>query len=418
MMNGRVWVESEPGKGSTFHFVVRFGIIAGQAPLQAPPSRDYLKGLHALIIDDNAVNRDILVDTLAGWGVKATTASSGSAGIELIESAPHAFTFVLLDAMMPNLDGFETARIIGSVAAERRPVLIMLSSAGLNDAEHWRSVGITACVTKPVLQSELLDAILNALGSVQQVQQDAGARIFTTPDMSPMDILVVEDHPVNQTLALTMLEKWGHRPTLAQDGLEALDKLSAHHYDLVLMDMQMPVMDGLEATRRFRAQETGVRTPIVAMTANAMEGDRETCLAAGMDDYLSKPIRAADLLAFLERYAPVRTVINEFDYAGALAGEDREILEIVAEPFVEGFPKDVATMRNALATRDLAVLQRTAHSIKGNCGIFGATPMVKTARMIEQYDPGRDADLDVDGLITTLADDFAILAASLKEFLG
>jgi PAS domain S-box-containing protein len=418
MMNGRIWVESEPGKGSTFHFIVRFGAAAGRPSTQAPPSPGYLKGLHALVIDDNAVNRDILIETLAGWGVEAASASSGSAGIELIESAPQAFGFVLLDAMMPNLDGFETARIIGTVPVERRPVLIMLSSAGLSDAEHWRSVGIAGYVTKPVLQPELLEAILNALGTARHVEKIAVAGAYPADGIPPMDILVVEDHPVNQKLALTMLEKWGHRPVLAQDGREALDMLSTRRYDLVLMDMQMPVMDGLEATRRFRIKESGRRTPIVAMTANAMEGDRETCLAAGMDDYLSKPIRAADLLAFLERYAPVREVTSDFDYAGALAGEDREILEIVAEPFIEGFPKDVATMRNALAIGDLAVLRRSAHSIKGNCGIFGATPMVKTARIIEQHDPDRDTDLDIDALITTLEDDFAALAVSLKKLLG
>ena len=418
MMNGRIWVESVQGRGSTFHFTVRFAIAGERTQAPVPPLPEHLRGLHALVIDDNAINRSILVETLANWGVEATSANSGSAAVDLIESAPRRFDFALLDAMMPGLDGFETAGIIGGIPSDRRPVLIMLSSGGLTDAERWRSAGIAAYVTKPVLQSELLEAIGNALGVGQPVAQAIAAPGGPARDIPAMDILVVEDHPVNQKLALTMLEKWGHRPVLAADGREALDKLSARRYDLVLMDMQMPIMDGVEATRRFRDQERGERTPIIAMTANAMEGDRETCLAAGMDDYLSKPIRAVELLTILERYAPARAITSGFDYAGALAGEDREILDIVGEPFLEGFPKDLAALRNALAIGDLAVLRRSAHSIKGNCAIFGATPMVQAARTIEQYDPERDAGLDIDALIVTLEDDFARLASAIKAFLA
>ncbi len=418
LMKGRIWVESEPGRGSTFHFTVRFGIADAPLAVSTPPPPEHLQGLPALVIDDNEVNRGILVETLAGWGVKAVSAASGHAGIELIESAPQRFAFVLLDALMPDLDGFETASLISAMPAEKRPVQIMLSSSGLNNAERWRSAGIAAYLGKPALQSELLEAILNALGSVPRLEQAAVGNIAAASAIPPMDILVVEDHPVNQQLALTMLDKWGHRPVLAADGGEALQMLSAHRYDLVLMDMQMPVMDGLEATRRFRREESGARTPIIAMTANVMEGDRETCLAAGMDDYLSKPIRAVELLGILERYAPARAINSGFDYAGALAGEDREILEIVAASFLEGFPKDVAALRKALAVGDFATLRRAAHSIKGNCGIFGAVPMVQAARAIEQHDPGRNPDANIDAQIMVLENDFVLLGASLKALLG
>jgi CheY-like chemotaxis protein/HPt (histidine-containing phosphotransfer) domain-containing protein len=319
---------------------------------------------------------------------------------------------------MPELDGFETARIVGEMPAGQRPVLVMLGSAGLTSGGHRHNAAIARYVTKPALQSELLEAVLNALGRAAPAKPDAALPVSARPRIPPMDILVVEDHPVNQKLAVTMLQKLGHRPVLAADGNVALDALLTGRFDLVLMDMQMPVMDGLEATRRFRVQEAGQRTPIVAMTANAMEGDRETCLAAGMDDYLSKPLRAPELIAVLERYAPARSFPGSFDYATALAGEDREILEIVAEPFIEGFPKEMATMRNALAAGDLAVLSRCAHSLKGNCGIFGAAPMVKTALIIEKYDPGRDQGLDVNGLIDSLEQEYEILAASLRKLLG
>jgi len=252
---------------------------------------------------------------------------------------------------------------------------------------------------------------------------DAGGRQPSTVTAAPppareipsMDVLVVEDHPVNQRLALSLLEKWGHRATLARDGREGLDLMTTHRYDLVLMDMQMPEMSGLEATRRFRAQETGKRTPIVAMTANAMEGDRETCLAAGMDDYLPKPIRSVDLLAMLERHAPVREINAGFDYAAALAGEDREILEVVAQPFIDSFHRDIIALRNAMAGGDRDTLRRTAHSIKGNSAIFGATPMVQAARAIEQFDPDRDTDLDIDALIVTLEEEFERLRPLLES---
>ena len=414
MMGGRIWVESEQGRGSTFHFTVRFGLVEKPVAVQPAPQRESLQGLRALVVDDNDINRGILVETLSGWGVVAAAVSSGSEAVALIESSPQRFAFVLLDALMPGLDGFETANIIDSMPLEKRPVQIMLSSSGLGEVARWSSVGIAAYLTKPVLQSELLEAILNVLGPGRHVEKAAVERIGAAPGISPMDILVVEDHPVNQKLAVRMLEKWGHRPDLAEDGGKAVDKLSARRYDLVLMDMQMPVMDGLEATRRFRAMETGLRTPIIAMTANAMEGDREACLAAGMDNYLSKPIRAADLLAVLERYASPRVLTGGFDFGAALAGEDREIIDIVAEPFIKAFPGDVAAMRNALASGDLALLRRSAHSIKGNCGLFGAIPMIKAARIIEQYDPGRDTGLDLDALIATIEADFQCLAASLK----
>ncbi len=236
--------------------------------------------------------------------------------------------------------------------------------------------------------------------------------------LPPMKILVVEDYPTNQTLAMTLLARWGHRPALAENGREALEALAAHAFDLVLMDMQMPLMDGLEATRRFRATESGARTPIVAMTANAMEGDREKCLAAGMDDYLSKPIKAAQLHAMLERYSPAGKTEPRFNYAAALNGVDRDVLEIVGQTFLDGFDKEIAALRNALAASDLPVLRRAAHSMSGGCSIFGALPMVRAAQMIENYDPGQEGAPDVDALIATISEDFASLAAALEALLG
>jgi hypothetical protein len=223
-----------------------------------------------------------------------------------------------------------------------------------------------------------------------------------------LDILLVEDHPVNQKLALNLLDKWGHRTLLAGNGQEALDILCQRRFDIVLMDMQMPVMDGIEATRRFRAREQGRRTPIVAMTANAMAADRDACLAAGMDDYLAKPIKFADLQAMLERHAPPAA----FDYGRALAAVDAEIVDIVGTVFLEHFPQDIAALRKASADRDFAVLQRTAHSLKSNCAIFGAQPMVDLARTLEHLAPDAGRD-QVDALIDRLEAAFPALATLL-----
>jgi CheY-like chemotaxis protein len=199
-------------------------------------------------------------------------------------------------------------------------------------------------------------------------------------------VLVVEDNVVNQQLALNLLQRWGHAATLAEDGRQALECLARQQFDLVLMDMQMPVMGGLEATRRFRQQEApGSHLPIIAMTANALQGDREQCLAAGMDDYLSKPVRAADLQQLLQRHG--KSAPSAFNYQAALAQQDAEIIDIVADSFLASFPVEMAQLEQALQQADRATLKRLAHTIKGNAALFGATPIVTAAAQLEKWPP-------------------------------
>ena len=404
MMGGRISVDSTLGLGSDFAFTIALPAIPEPVPRAQPLPR--LDGLRVLVVDDSAINRTILCEMLAGWGIATDQVASGTAALAAVAAADPPFDLAVVDAMMPEIDGFETSRSIAAGPAERRPVVIMASSAGLIEHEAWQSAGVAAYLPKPVAQADLFAAIRSVLGlSRGTMQRDVRQSVAgTTP---AMDVLVVEDHPVNQQLAVTLLAKWGHRPVVASDGREALTYLASRRFDLVLMDMQMPVMGGLEATRRFREQELGLRTPIVAMTANAMEADRDACLAAGMDDFLAKPVRAADLLAAIRRFAPPTREVSTFDYAAALGAADREVLEIVADPLLDSFPADIAAMRAAIAGGDLATLHRTAHSLKGNSAILGAAPMIEAARRLEHWQPGRPGAGDALEMVEALERDFA-----------
>ena len=434
LMQGRIWLDSTPGEGSTFHFSARLQRGAQLAPQRAPLARENLGGLRALIVDDNPVNRSILVETLRHWGMSATEVAGGLAALDALATADPPFDVMLLDAMMPGLDGFATARRAQHLPGRQLPLIIMLSSGVPPDQEEWRKAGITRFANKPVLQEELLELLLSGLRTrrLDPVTSDAAEPpgASTAPAELPvLDILVVEDHPVNQRLALELLRKWGQRATLAHDGREGLKMLMDHRYDLVLMDMQMPVMGGIEATQRYRAQEQGPRTPIVAMTANAMQGDRDACLAAGMDDYLSKPIRTEDLLAILRRLAAQRRTTAAhsrpaplapgagpapaFDFARALEREDREILGIITPTFLSTFPRDISGLRQAMADKDLETFQRIAHSIKGTCAIFGAAPMVEVARALEKVPDLSPAASHIPQAIAQLEQDFARLVQAL-----
>lgn len=307
MMNGRIWLESEPGRGSNFHFTAEVGIPASTA-CSRPAEPFQLAGLTVLVVDDNATNRRILKEMLERGGMKPVLAASGAEALALLASGdPSARSpaLVLADAHMPEMDGYsfvERARQQGSAS---RITFVMLTSAGhRGDAERCRKLGIAAFLSKPVVQSELLEAMRNALGTRNQPQehshQISGQSL--QEGRRGLRVLLAEDNAVNQKLASRLIEKRGHAVVVASNGREALEVLAKRQFDLVLMDVQMPEMDGFEATAAIRARENGngARIPIVAMTAHAMTGDRERCLAAGMDGYLSKPIQAQELFEAIE----------------------------------------------------------------------------------------------------------------------
>jgi PAS domain S-box-containing protein len=312
MMGGRIQVESERGKGSTFHFTARFGVTrASWTPLPtAEPA--HLEDLPVLVVDDNATNRRILEETLITWRMRPVLADSAQNALLALErawQAGNAFPLVLTDAQMPETDGFTLVAQI-----KRRPhlagaMIMMLTSGGQRgDAARCRELGVSAYLTKPVGRSELLDAILRVLGTrpLDAEQPPLVTRHSLREEKKGLRILLAEDNAVNRRLAMRMLEKRGHTVVVANTGREALAALERETFDLVLMDVQMPDMDGFEATSAVREKEniTGLHVPIVAMTAHAMVGDRERCLAAGMDEYVSKPVKAKDLFEAIRRLVP------------------------------------------------------------------------------------------------------------------
>jgi two-component system, sensor histidine kinase and response regulator len=306
MMGGAIWVESEDGQGSTFHFTLRLAVqdkvSLGAAPLQ--PER--LRDLHVLIVDDNFTNRRVLTGMLTRWGMRPTAVEGGRAALQALEiarSTGHPFPLILLDGHMPEMDGFALAETIKRDLELIGATIMMLTSAGqLGDAARCRELGISAYLVKPIRQGELLDSICNVLNQTPQRKIQLVTRHSLRELKNRLHLLLAEDNAVNQTLTVRLLEKRGYIVSVAGDGMEAVAALEKEDFDLVLMDVQMPQMDGFEATAAIREKEKrgGKRTPIIAMTAHALKGDEERCLAAGMDAYISKPIRTHELFATIE----------------------------------------------------------------------------------------------------------------------
>jgi PAS domain S-box-containing protein len=315
LMGGRIWVESEPDRGSVFHFTAHLGVQSDPIPAPAPLDLQDLRDLPVLIVDDNATNRRLLVEILSKWGMNPTAVDGGLSALLALkenELPEKMFRLILLDAQMPDMDGFTLAGLVKQNTRLAGITIMMLTSVGfLGDAARCRELGITAYLTKPIRQIELLEAIRIILG--QSKAHLSPAPLLTRHTLhknhSHLKILLAEDNPVNQLLAVRLLEKRGHHVTVANNGSEAVNQFSRSTFDIVLMDIQMPVMDGFEATAAIRSREkiTGNHMPIIAMTAHALSDDEERCLAVGMDAYISKPINSAQLFELVEGFAGART---------------------------------------------------------------------------------------------------------------
>jgi CheY-like chemotaxis protein len=396
LMGGRAWVESELAKGSTFHFTARFG-LRPERPAGPPPV--LLRGLPALVVDDNATNRTILEEMLSNWGLRPTSVEGGVEALAVLERAVAAgvpYRLALLDVMMPGMDGFTLAERIRQKPALNECRLLMLSSAGdATGGARCAELGIARALSKPVRQSELLDAILRAL--TERAEDEPCTAPAPTAAARPLRLLLAEDGLVNQRVAVGLLQMRGHHVTVASNGQEAVAAVEREPFDAVLMDVQMPQMDGLEAARAIRRREqgTGKHVPIIAMTAHAMKGDRELCLEAGMDGYISKPIQADVLYRTLDglEIPPAEAGPPALEWSAALelvGGCEADLRDLV-QLFRQESGKLLAEIRQSVEAGDARRLQRAAHTLKGSADCLAAGPTVAAALRLELM--GRNADL-------------------------
>lgn len=405
-MGGRIWVESVPGTGSTFHFTAQFGIAERENPPAVQTLQTELLHLPVLLVDDNATNRRILADMTRGWGMQPTWVESGTAALERLKRAEaegHGFKLAIIDSNMPGMNGFALAERIRAEPHLAGAMIMMLTSDGRHgDAARCRELGIAAYLTKPIRKSELLAAILAVLGQTpQELSTNLVTRHSLREAFRSLSILAAEDNPVNQKVVVRMLEKMGHRATIAKNGYEALSLLKSGTFDLVLMDVQMPEMDGLTATREIRKNErqTGSHIPIIAMTAHAMKGDKARCLEAGMDGYVTKPASSqviedtiAELFGAAVHVRPssidpvVQALPPLWDATAALnkLNEDEVLLRELVQVFLEETPKQLASLQQAITTNDPEAIERIAHSFKGELGYLVSTDAAQKARELEQ----------------------------------
>jgi CheY-like chemotaxis protein len=360
------------------------------------------------VVDDNATNRRILHKVLSQWQMKPIEVDGGHAALAALEQARDAgvpFPLVLLDVHMPGMDGFALAARIKQDATLAKATILMLSSADLaGDTARCQELGIAVYVTKPVTQSDLWNAIVKALHLPEGklVRRPAAPSPVVAGQRRRLRVLLAEDHAVNQRLAARVLEKRDHHVVVAENGHAVLDALAQQSFDLVLMDVQMPGMDGFEATAAIRHQErtTGVHLPIIAMTAHAMKGDRERCLAAGMDEYLAKPLKADDLYATIECVLRRQAVVDlscdsppiDLDAALNTVEGDKDLLADLVDIFLHSYPTDMIALGKAIDSGDARELTRAAHSLKGAFGSIGAIKAQALAREIESL--GRSTRLE------------------------
>jgi signal transduction histidine kinase/CheY-like chemotaxis protein/HPt (histidine-containing phosphotransfer) domain-containing protein len=407
LMGGRIWAESEPGKGSTFHFTIVADEVEALERAAAEGEQSELAGKRVLIVDDNASNRRLLKIQTERWGMRARDTNSPAVALEwIVRGDP--FDVALLDYQMPEMDGVALAREIRAVRGAHAPVLILLSSTGQSLASVDADAGFAAGLSKPLRLSHLRDRLLETIGD--QRNTSAGAVPPVTRDVGsplPLRILLAEDNAINQKVALRLLERLGYGADVVGDGRQVLARLDQAAYDVILMDVQMPEIDGLEASRVICARLAASERPrIIAMTAEAMQGDRDKCLAAGMDDYIVKPVTLDRLAAALAKCRPLAAAtapeaaaappVKKLRIAAGTA-LDRDVLDQLREDlggtaalrevirsFLDQTPSVLSTLRDAVERADVPSIRRAAHMIKGTSSTLGARALSEQCAEIER----------------------------------
>ncbi len=433
MMEGRLWAESQLGKGSHFHFVVKFRVREKDVLSRDQPEKPVdLRGMAVLVIDDNATNRRILEEMLTSFGMKPTCVNGASAALAAVQVAQNLgspFPLTIIDAQMPEMDGFELSEKLSRLAAAPKPIIMMLTSLGRRgDADLCRQMGISAYLKKPIRQSELFAAIQATFGMSRKASESAElvTRHTIRERKRLVRILVVEDNLVNQTLAVRLLEKRGYSVSVCGNGKEAFQALEKDSFDIILMDVEMPEMNGFDATRIIREKEkvSGEHIPIVAMTAHAMNGDRERCLASGMDAYISKPVSSEELFSIIEEYAngmigaaPAKTnePIDTAKLMERMAGDTELLRELVAM-FLDESPKLLVKIKEAVTNNDPEVLHSVAHSLKGSVGNFAAPEAADAALHLENIGKNRDMT-DAREALAVLERELARVQERLVQFI-
>jgi signal transduction histidine kinase/DNA-binding response OmpR family regulator len=399
-MNGRLWVESEPGQGSTFHFTMDLA-VPEEPRAPSEPSPD-LRGLDVLIVDDNRTNRRILIETLRGWGIEVAACVSGEQVLERLAEPGHVPQLLISDFQMPGMDGeMLAARVRAMPGLGELPIILLTSGAHGMAPGRVDQLDVSARLMKPVKRGELRRTIANAVdrGSpppgVQPRPKDADR------ELRPLRVLLAEDGVANQKVAMALLGKAGHEVVIAQNGDQAITRWREGGFDAVLMDVQMPILDGLEATRRIREEEkaSGAHVPIIAVTARAMASDRAHCLEAGMDGYLAKPVREGELRKALAgvvfgaggaatprrpeepRHAAVPLIA--WDAALEIVGGDRDLLREVLDLMGQSAPDLEAKLEDALGEGDLDTARRIAHTLKGEARAVASDRTAAAAAAIE-----------------------------------
>jgi CheY-like chemotaxis protein len=404
MMGGRLWLDSEPGKGSRFHFVARFDVPTGAADAIPAPPFD-LRSLRALVVDDNSTNRLILTEILESWQMRAAAADSADSALKTLRHAAERgqpFHLVLTDAAMPDVDGFMLAERIASGHLSQPPKVMLLTSAGSPVLRGRRAKLFAAALAKPVKQSDLLDAIVTVFATPAPARRTRDRRgapsgLPSKDAKAGLRVLVAEDNATNQKLLSALLDQQGHTVTVVGNGRLAVERVAQQPFDVILMDVQMPEMSGLEATAAIRKQEdgTGRHLPIVALTARAMGGDREQCLAAGMDAYVSKPLKASELFAAMEGAlagtppatpaaspeAPTHS-INVSALLAGFGGRADLVVEVI-DVFLADAPLMLTRLRQAAQAGNVTELGAAAHGLKGSAGLFSQGEVYEHARALE-----------------------------------